>query len=316
MNLSKTRRHTSAATIASSRRFIMGLILMGPLACIATATEGAGSVYPIGAETVLMGLTPAPGASTLANFNLFYTANGVADGEGHSAVPGFHLRVGATAVKFQHNWGVHFLGGDLVSFVAQPLEYVHLDGPSGTADKSGVSNTIIEPAALAYNRGAWHWWYGLDYFTPGWQYSKTAVVNIGQHNQALAPVSAFSYLPKHGTEISSKFQYIMNGRNNQTLYQSGNEFIWEYDAMQNITKKIAIGGNGYYYQQTTNDVQNGLVTADGNRGRDVTVGPEIRAQVGRAVLIAKYQKDTLVRNRTIGSGFWIELGVPIGHGHE
>lgn len=303
-------------TTVCCRLWVAGFLFAGPMLTVVTATDGSGSVYPIGAETVLPGLTPAPGASMLANFNVFYMANGVADSQGHNAVPGFHLRFGATAVKFQHNWGVRFLGGELCSFGVLPLEYEHLDGPFGTAEKSGMGNAVLEPAALAFNRGDWHWWYGLDYFAPGWQYSKNAVANIGQHNQALAPAGAFTYLPRSGAEISSKFQYILNGQNNQTLYQSGNEFIWEYDAMQNITRKISVGANGYYYQQTTNDTQNGLIAGDGNRGRDLAAGPELRAHLGRMVLAAKYQKDTLVRNRTMGSGYWIELGVPVGHGHE
>jgi len=108
----------------------------------------------------------------------------------------------------------------------------------------------------------------------------------------------------------------MNGVDTQTQYRSGNEFIWEYDAMQKITQKVAIGGNGYYYYQTTNDTQNGAIVGDGSRGRDLAIGPEIRAHLGHIAVIAKYTKDTLVRNKTMGNAFWVQVGVPMGHGHE
>jgi len=300
----------------SFRHLTMVLLLSGPLACVATATEGGASVYPVGAETVMPGMTPAPGASLLAEFSEFYQANGLADGQGHNLIPGFHLRVAAVALKFTHNWGVHVFGGTLVSYAALPLLYVHVTAPFGKGDKTGFGNPIIEPLGVAYERGPWHWWYGYDFFTPGFSYNKNALVNVGQHNYAMAPAGAFTYMPRKSTEISSKFQYIMNGENSQMQYRSGNELVWEYDGMQNITKRIAVGFNGYYYQQTTNDTQFGMIVGDGNRGRNLAIGPQIRAHVGHFLLISKYTRDTLVQNRPIGNAFWFEFGLPIGHGHE
>jgi len=289
---------------------------MGLLSPMARATEGSASVYPAGVETVMPGMTPLPGANFLEEFNNLYQANALAGAKGQSEIPGFHLRVGAWAVKFVHNWGVHVLGGTLVSYAAAPLLYEHLDGPFGMFDKTGLGNSMVEPLAVAYQRGTWNWWYGYDVFLPGPSYNKNDLLNIGQHNFAGAPAGAFTYLPSHSTEISSKFQYIVNGTNDQTRYRSGNELIWEYDAMHNVAKKVAIGVNGYYYQQTTNDLLNGVQAGDGNRGRDVTVGPEIRCHFGHVALIAKYQRDMLVENKTVGNSFWLQVGVPLGHGHE
>jgi hypothetical protein len=298
------------------RSVLAGVIWMGIVAPFAGATESGASVYPAGVETVMPGMTPPPGASLLCEFNNFYQANAVVDGKGNSEIPGFHLRVSAVAAKFVHNWGVHLLGGTLVSYGALPLLYEHLDGPFGTGDKTGLGNPIVEPVAIAYQRGVWNWWYGYDVFLPGPSYDKNDLVNIGQHNYAGAPTGAFTYLPNHSTEISSKLQYIVNGTNNQTQYRSGNEFIWEYDAMHNVAKNVAIGVNGFYYQQTTDDLLNGVKAGDGHRGRDFSVGPELRWHLGHYALIAKYQRDTLVQNKTIGNSFWLQFGIPIGHGHE
>jgi hypothetical protein len=153
-------------------------------------------------------------------------------------------------------------------------------------------------------------------FTPGFEYRKTDLINIGQHNYAVAPTSAFTYLPGPGTEVSSKFQYIVNREDNQTQYRSGNEFIWEYDGMQKIGKKLVIGVNGFFYRQTTPDFQNGVKAGDGKQGRDVAVGPEIRYHFGKVGVTAKYQRDLLVENRAVGNAFWLQVGVPIGRGHE
>jgi len=297
------------------RRFSMCLVLTVMTIGAASATDGSGSVYPLGVETVMPGRMPAPGGTLLAEFSDFYQANELVGSNGHPLLPGFHLRVGAVAGKVAHNWGVHVLGGTLVNSAALPLLYVHLDAPFGKGDKTGIGNPVLE-TAVAYAKGSLYWWYGFEAYTPGFSYNKNDLVNIGQHNFATAPAAAFSYLPRGGkSELSSKFQYMTNYTNSATQYRSGSEFVWEYAAMQNLTKKLAIGGNGYLYKQMTNDTQNGLIYLDGNQGRNFAFGPELRYHFSHFAMILKYQKDFLVQNRPVGNSFWLEFGVPIGH-HE
>lgn len=301
-------------------------VLIRPLLCCAlmlalapwvTATEGGASVYPAGVETVMPGMMPAPGSTLFLEFNDFYMANGLANSKGESEVPGFHLRVGAWAPKVVHNWGVHVLGGTLVSTGAIPFLYENVSAPFGIGSKTGFGNADIQPAIVTYALGPWHWWYGADLLPPGLAYTKNAFINIGQHNFAYAPSSAFTYLPHHGrVEISSKLLYFINSTDPATNYRSGNEFLWEYDAMKRIGKHWVFGGNGFWYRQMTNDLQNGSVFGDGNRGRDLAIGPEIQYHVSKYAFILKYEKDTLVENRPIGNSFWVQFGMPIGRPHE
>src|SRR5271167_2401440 len=100
MRLSFNRTHTTAAVSASISSLLLGLVVIASMGRVATATEGGVSVYPAGVETVMPGMTPKPGASMLLNFDNFYESNGLANGQGQSEVPGFHLRVSAVAVKF------------------------------------------------------------------------------------------------------------------------------------------------------------------------------------------------------------------------
>jgi hypothetical protein len=280
---------------------------------VAEAAENGVSVYPAGVETILPGLMPGAGQSLFLQVNNFYQANGVLDGSGHSVVPGFHLRVAAVAAKFVHNWGVHALGGELVSSVALPVLYEHLDGSFGSFQKTGLGNPDIGVLDVAYERGAWHWWYGVDMFTPGPQYNQNDPLNVGQHNFAAAPVAAFTYLPGHRkNELSSRVQYIVNFTNPADQYRSGGEFVWEYAAMHNIAPKLSVGLNGFYYRQMTNDAQNGIMVGAGNRGRDLAMGPEMRYHMGHVGVILKFQREMLVENRTIGNSFWLQLGMPIG----
>jgi hypothetical protein len=291
------------------------ILWLATLAAVAPAAENGGSVYPAGVETVMPGMMPGAGQTMFLEFNNFYQANATVDGSGHSVIPGFHLRVAALAPKFVHNWGIGFLGGELVRSIAMPILYEHLDGPFGKFEKTGNGNADIGVLDVAYSRGPWHWWYGIDVYLPGFRYDKNALLNVGQHYFATAPEWAFTYLPRRRTtEISSKFQYVVSAQDGATDYRSGQEFIGEYDAMQNVTGKLAAGASGYYCQQTSDDVQNG--TRIGNRGRVVGVGPELRYHMGRTALILKYQRETLVANRTRGNSFWVQMGVPIGHSGE
>ena len=127
----------------------------------AYATEGSGERLPCRSRDGHAGQMPAPGGTMFAEFDDFYQANELVGSNGHALLPGFHLRVGAVAVKVVHNWGVHVLGGTLVSSGALPLLYVHLDAPFGKGDKTGIGNPDVE-TLVAYSKGSLHWWYGFD----------------------------------------------------------------------------------------------------------------------------------------------------------
>jgi len=305
-----------ASFFSFERRFTFVLLAAGLSMSLAMASENGASVYPAGVETAFPGVMPGPGASLFAEFNNFYQANSLVNSKGQSEIPGFHLGVSALAVAFEHNWGMHLLGGTLVSSAAQPYLYETVNLSFGQSSKAGFSNAILEPAALAYDRGVWHWYYGMVVFAPAFGYNKNDLVNIGQHNFAYAPTGAITYLPGHNTEISSRMQYIINRKDTATGYRSGHEFVADYDVMRNVAKKVAIGVNGFFYKQTTNDLQDGISIPGGNRGRDLAIGPQIRFHFGKVPLIAKYTRDTLAQNRAVGNSFWVQFGVPVGHPHE
>jgi len=86
--------------------------------------------------------------------------------------------------------------------------------------------------------------------------------------------------------------------------------------MQNVTRRLALGFNGFCYRQTTNDLQSGLTYLDGKRGRNFAFGPEIRYHFDHYAMILKHEKDFLTENRPIGNSFWFQLGIPIGSPHH
>jgi hypothetical protein len=282
----------------------------------ARATENGASVYPVGAETVLQGMMPPPKGTGLFLFSVVYSANETDNSAGQSAAPQFKLRVFANAAKIEHNWGVPVLGGMLESTIGIPFVYEGLHVEPGKFNKFGLGNVDIMPLGVAYNKGNWHWFYQGDFLLPGLPYSKSDVLNIGQHNFAAGPVGAFTFLSnKARWEASSKADYIVNFKDGATGYRGGNELTWEYTAMRAVSKLAAIGVNGYLYEQITGDQLNGTAVAGGNRGRDLAIGPQARVFFGEHSGFAfKYYRDTLVQNKPRGNAFWFQLGVPISFG--
>jgi hypothetical protein len=283
------------------------------LAAAANATEHGASGYPVGAETVMPGLTPPSHVTVFDEFTIFYEANRMNNSSGVSSVPEFKVRVLASAVKFEHNWGIPVFGGMLNSMAVVPTFYEELHVAPGKFSKNGLGNVILGVFAVGYQKDSWHWFYEGDVYLPGAPYVKTDTLNIGQNNYSALPVGGFTFLPHHGEwEVSSKAQYIVNFHDTATHYRSGNELTCEYAAMRQVSRKAALGVNGYVYQQTTNDQQNGLTVGDGNRGRDFAIGPEARFQLGAHGAFAfKYFRDTLVENKPSGNAFWFELGIPM-----
>jgi hypothetical protein len=198
-----------------------------------------------------------------------------------------------------------------------PLIYEQLHVPPGKFTKYSIANVDLVPLAIAYSRGDLHWYYEADLFGPGAAYSANDVLNVGQHNLALAPVAGFTYFPNKGaTEMSSRFTYVVNGPDSATGYHSGNEFFWEYNADRAFAHdKFSLGVNGAYYRQTTDDKLKGLAYEGGYRGRDLQIGPQVRFPRGKHGGFAfKYYRDTMVENKPRGNALWFQIAIPLSFG--
>ena len=301
------------------------------LLCVASAaTEKGGSVWPVGAESVAMAsAVPRSGQTMVYEYTCFYVANELDDAHGKKLpLPDFKLRVFAQAVKLSHNWGTQFLGGEMVSYVAVPNVYQQLHLPNGKFTKDALSNINLVPIEVYYHRKSAHWFYALQFETEGSGYEPGSSLNIGQHNVALTPAAGFTLTPHHGEqEISSRFDYVINNADHDTHYHSGNEFFWQFDARQEIPHhRMTVGLVGYYYQQITDDHQNGKVftslNADGtinsgNRGRQLDFGPQVTFPFGKhGGLAIKWEHDMLVQNKPRGNGFWFQFGIPFSMLHH
>lgn len=293
---------------------LLGTTMLGTTVQKASATEKGASTYPVGVDTVLSGEQPSKGKTSFYNYTNTYFANESDGADGKPDVSEFKLRVVADAFKIVHDWGVPFLGGTLHSNIAVPVVFQDLHTPAGQQSKTALGNVSIAVLGTSYHGEHFSWYYEGDVYLPGGSYDKNDIANPGAHNFAGGPVAAFTYLPFKGhTEISSKGQYLFNATNSDTNYHGGNEFTWEYDAMQSLNRHFAAGVNGYLFLQTTDDKVSGVVYNSGNRGRDLAIGPELRLHFGNFGGALKYERDTLVQNRSRGNALWFQFSLPVNH---
>lgn len=119
-------------------------------------------------------------------------------------------------------------------------------------------------------------------------------------------INYFTYVGNKGLDVSAKFMYDVNTENEDTGYQSGQEFHVDYTIGQKV-KNFSFGLGGYYYFQTTDDKLNGIKVGDGFRGEVFAIGPEVKFDCGKTSFILKYQKETASEYRPEGDKLWFKL---------
>lgn len=270
------------------------------------ATEGGGGAYPNGAEDFMAGAVPPPGTYFL-NYLTYYTADKFMDNSGKSAIKDFDLKVTANVFRFLHVTNTKIFGGNWAVHLFIPILNVDVSLPFGSKSKTGLGDIIIDPFILSWHSKNWHFATGLDIYIPTGDYDKNRLANTGRNYWTFEPIFAFSYISDDGFDVSFKFMYDFNTKNNDTNYLSGQEFHFDYTIGKRFNN-WTFGLGGYYYKQITNDKLNGVkVEPDGNKGQALAIGPQIKYDYKNINFTLKYQKEFEVKNRPEGDKFWFKF---------
>jgi hypothetical protein len=171
--------------------------------------------------------------------------------------------------------------------------------------KAGLGDIIVDPFILSWHSKNWHAATGVDVYIPTGSYNKADLANVGRNYWTFEPIIAGTYVTDNGCEASVKMMYDINTRNNDTKYQSGQEFHLDYTLAKKIDS-FSLGLSGYYYQQITDDEANG-VTVPNNKGRVVAFGPALKYDYKNMAFSLKYQFETAARNRPEGNNLWFKF---------
>ncbi|MNP79333.1 hypothetical protein D3C76_1771450 [compost metagenome] len=78
-----------------------------------------------------------------------------------------------------------------------------------------------------------------------------------------------------------------------------------------VTDKWQVGVQGFYSKQVSDDELDGEKYLDGFRGQSAALGPQVRYTISPGVaVVAKYQHEFAVENRSKGDRFWIQFAFP------
>lgn len=277
----------------------------------ANATEGGGSIYPVGNENFTCCALPPPGLYGMV-YAQSLTAEKVRDNSGNVVTPDT-FKVRATAIAPRIVWvsSEQMAGGSPGLHAIFPM--VNLDvniAPGMSQTKSGLGDVVFGPFVGWHHSQNLHTVAGLDIFAPTGAYKNGDLANIGRNYWAAQAVYGVSWIDPNGINADAKVMYAFNQKNKDTDYKSGQELIVDYSLGWGFGNGLTAGVGGYLYQQTTDDKQFGATVAD-KKGRALSIGPSIKYDSGKGwFLTAKYQADSNVRNRAEANAFWLKFVAP------
>jgi len=289
-------------------RLLLGCSLAAP-ATLTLATEGGGSMYPMGAENYLSGAMPPPGIYGTV-YAQHYRADRLRGNDGRQQPVDFRLRADVIAPRVVWVTEQKVLGGSLAFHAIAPLVELRVSLDGAIQRKRELGDITFGPGLGYHYSEKMHAAYGIDFFAPTGRFDRDDLVNIGRNYWTVQPVAAFSYVDPNGLNIDLKTMYDFNLRNHDTDYRSGQELHADYAIGWGLRNGWVLGVGGYVYRQTTDDDVRGERVED-NKGRAFAIGPSIKysSQQGWFVT-AKWQQERAVRNRAEGDAYWLKLVFP------
>lgn len=195
------------------------------------------------------------------------------------------------------------VSGDLVAPIAS--------SPEGS--RSGLGDISVT-GLLNWSLGEHHISFGGNVYVPTGSYEEGRVINLGRNYWSFDPTISWTWLqPAKGHEVSAVAGFMVNTENPATDYDSGDAFHLDFTIAQHVTKRLAVGVEGYWYRQVTDDrgplldyansvlPSLGLDDLGGFRGEALGLGGVVActASIGRkdVTFTLKYMTDLHRENR-------------------
>ncbi len=275
----------------------------------AHASEGGGSIYPYGLNTIASGVLPKPG-SYLYMYNSYYTADVLMNDDGAVAPVPFDVDVRVHTLRFLHVFASKpILGGTPGLLIAQP--YLFGDASIGPRqDEHDDLGDVTVGIMLGWHAPKVHQLSGIDFTLPTGAYSTTQLFNAGQNKYAATFYYGVTRNFSDHVDGNLRANLTVAGENPDTDYQPGLDAALEYSLNYRLPRGWLVGLNGYLQQQLTDDeVDGATVNGTGQRTRVFAYGPQIGYRAARWGASAKWQHETQARNRAEGDKYWLQMFV-------
>jgi hypothetical protein len=273
----------------------------------AQATEGGGSAYPYGLNTIATGILPKPG-HYLYNYNSYYTSKEVKGNDGETLPVPFDVNVRAHTLRYL---GVHptarVFGGSVGWLVAQPF----LIGDATVGRREDYATGFGDAALglmLGWHAPTRHSLVGIDLHLPTGSYDKHELFNPGRNYWATTLYYAITATFGGHYDANLRTNLTLNDSNSATGYHSGHEVGADYSVNARVSPRVIVGLNGYVHQQITDDEIDGRpVPVDGHRLREFAYGPQVGYRGDGWGVTAKWQHEVGARNKAEGDKYWLQL---------
>lgn len=292
------------------------------------AAEGGAGFYLLGSKGPAAAITPPPGVYFQNDIYIYSGELG-----GNRALPtGGKLAVGVegqAAIEIPTVIWIlpeEIAGGHLGLSASLPIGWKNTDadltlaGPLGGNATGSVSDdafTIGDPlinAFVGWESGSFHWQVGTLVNIPVGDYQDGEISNIAFHHWGADVYAGATWLdPNTGLDLSGVVGMTFNAENPATDYRTGNEFHFEWAAVQHFNKQFDAGLVGYYYDQVTGD--SGAGARSDFKGKVAAIGATIgyTFMAGERPVAArlKYFHEFAAENRAEGDSLFLTISMPL-----
>lgn len=280
---------------------------------VAQATENGFLAYPLGVDTIVNGILPAPGQTWIQSYTTYYSANSFKDSNGNDLIPGFDANVTVNTTRVFHTWDLQLDQFTVSSAIVLPVIGTDIDTAFSDSDNFALGDVTITPVFLGWSNTQKNFFANaaVDFFVP----TKSEVSN---DVFSIAPHVGMTFFPNPKLEISTTIGTEFHLKNDDTNYKSGAvvfaDWAVNYRAFEALPQ-LAIGLQGYVAKQFTDDKIGGATVGDGFRQQVAAIGPQIVYSVGNkgGGLALKWQHEFAAENRPQGNKFWFQFQIPIGN---
>jgi hypothetical protein len=296
---------------------------------------GGGGAYPNGAEGFMVGAAPPPGL-TLLNYTYYYNADKLTDGDGDDSKALDDVTVWADVLRMiwisktkilGANYGQHFF------FLVTDID-ADLKAPMGPKLKDSYHDTDVPYLIWSPCLLTWHMMQGklhmvldmADIYVPLYNEEKDNPFSWGRNFWTIEPVFAVTWLPTPQWELSAKFMYDFNTRQEDYApgppvkvdRTPGQEFHVDFNTSYAVMPNLRAGVGGYYYRQVTNDDYHNLDNfpeplravledLEDDQSQVWALGPGIWYQNKNFMASLRAQWEFDAKHKTEGHNVWLKL---------
>lgn len=236
---------------------------------------------------------------------------------------GLKLNAPASTSIFIYTPGLQLLGGDYRAWMAIPFIMAEEDisnpmlGDVGKHSNNNIANIDVHFADIAWTLNPGQFvsaGLGAITTTGSWKLGGT---NTSGEYWSLNPRVGYS-LMNQDWNISLESHYFYNFENDDTKYDSGDEFFFDATVLKkldSIHQGLQVGPIGYVREQVTSDENNGTAyygTTNG-KARQIGLGVQVLKDFGRGLFVGlSWSKDIETKNAVSNDGrFALNISVPV-----